>query len=113
MAAESGLRDPPMPVPASGSGFPREWPHDRNCPADDLTMKTQLRLVVVEDSVADAELLARHLAKSGLDCVIDRVQTEPDFIAALHRVQPDLILSDFSLPNFGGNRALDIAVVHA
>lgn len=76
-------------------------------------MKTQLRLVVVEDSVADAELLARHLAKSGLDCTMDRVQTEPDFIAALHRVQPDLILSDFSLPNFGGFRALDLAVVHA
>jgi len=76
-------------------------------------MKTQLRLVVVEDSVADAELLARHLAKSGLDCTMARVQTEPDFIAALHRVQPDLILSDFSLPNFGGFRALDLAVVHA
>jgi diguanylate cyclase (GGDEF)-like protein len=76
-------------------------------------MKTQLQLVVVEDSVADAELLARHLAKSGLNCVINRVQTEPEFIAALHRVKPDLILSDFSLPNFGGLRALDLAVVHA
>jgi diguanylate cyclase (GGDEF)-like protein len=76
-------------------------------------MKTQLKLVVVEDSVADAELLARHLAKAGINCVIDRVQTEPDFIAALHRVKPDLILSDFSLPNFGGLRALDLAVVHA
>jgi diguanylate cyclase (GGDEF)-like protein len=76
-------------------------------------MKTKLKLVVVEDSVADAELLSRHLAKSGLDCVIDRVQTEPDFIAALHLLKPDLILSDFSLPNFGGFRALDLAAVHA
>ena len=76
-------------------------------------MKSQLQLVVVEDSVADAELLTRYLAKSGLKCVINRVQTEPEFIAALHRVKPDLILSDFSLPNFGGLRALDLAVVHA
>jgi diguanylate cyclase (GGDEF)-like protein len=76
-------------------------------------MKTQLKLVVVEDSVADAELLARHLAKSGLDCVIERVQTERDFIAALHLHKPDLILSDFSLPNFGGLRALDLAAIHA
>src|SRR3979490_1116459 len=76
-------------------------------------MKTQLQLVVVEDSVADAELLARHLIKAGLNFVIKRVQTEPEFIAALHRVRPDLILSDFSLPNFGGLRALDLAVVHA
>src|ERR1700753_3571651 len=76
-------------------------------------MKTQLTLVVVEDSVADAELLSRHLAKAGLNCVINRVQTEPEFIAALQRIKPDLILSDFSLPNFGGLRALDLAVVHA
>ncbi len=76
-------------------------------------MKTELKLVVVEDSVADAELLARHLAKAGLDCAINRVQTEPEFIDALHRVKPDLILSDFSLPNFSGLRALDLAVVHA
>jgi diguanylate cyclase (GGDEF)-like protein len=76
-------------------------------------MKTQLKLVVVEDSVADAELLARHLAKAGLHCAINRVQTEPEFIAALHRDKPDLILSDFSLPDFSGLRALDLAVVHA
>src|ERR1700691_707908 len=76
-------------------------------------MRTQLKLVVVEDSVADAELLARHLAKAGLYCAINRVQTEPEFIAALHRDKPDLILSDFSLPDFSGLRALDLAVVHA
>ncbi len=76
-------------------------------------MKTRLKLVVVEDSVADAELLTRHLAKAGLDCAIDRVQTEPEFLEALRRVKPDLILSDFSLPNFSGLRALDLAVIHA
>ena len=51
-------------------------------------MKTQLKLVVVEDSVADAELLARHLAKARLDCAINRVQTEAEFIDALRRVKP-------------------------
>jgi diguanylate cyclase (GGDEF)-like protein len=76
-------------------------------------MKRELKLVVVEDSVADAELLARHLAKAGLSCVINRVQTEPEFIEALRGDKPDLILSDFSLPNFSGLRALDLAVVHA
>jgi diguanylate cyclase (GGDEF)-like protein len=81
--------------------------------ADELTVKTQLKLVVVEDSVADAELLARHLAKAGLNCVINRVQTEPEFIAALHHDEPDLILSDFSLPSFSGLRALDLAIEHA
>jgi diguanylate cyclase (GGDEF)-like protein len=102
-----------MPEPVSSLHFRSGQPHDPCLDADLLTMKTQLKLVVVEDSVADAELLARHLAKAGLHCAINRVQTEPEFIAALHRDKPDLILSDFSLPNFSGLRALDLAVIHA
>jgi diguanylate cyclase (GGDEF)-like protein len=76
-------------------------------------MASKLRLVVVEDNVADAELVARHLAKAGLDVVMHRVQTEADFISALREKQPDLILSDFSLPQFSGLRALDVAIANA
>jgi diguanylate cyclase (GGDEF)-like protein len=76
-------------------------------------MKKKLQFVVVEDSVTDAELLARHLAKAGLDVVLHRVQTEKDFVSALQNIRPDLILSDFSLPQFGGLRALELAVLHA
>ena len=75
--------------------------------------KSRLRVVVVEDSVTDAELLARHLVKAGLNVDIERVQTEQEFVAALQRAMPDLILSDFSLPQFDGLRALDLAVLHA
>ena len=46
-------------------------------------MSAKLQLVMVEDSPTDAELVARCLAKAGLDVVIYRVQTEPEFIAAL------------------------------
>jgi sigma-B regulation protein RsbU (phosphoserine phosphatase) len=76
-------------------------------------MKAKLQLVAVEDSDTDAQIAARHLAKAGLDCVIHRVQTERDFALALHEIQPDLILSDFSLPQFDGLRALEIAVARA
>jgi diguanylate cyclase (GGDEF)-like protein len=76
-------------------------------------MAAKLQLVVVEDSVADAELVARHLAKAGLDVVMHRVQTEAEFIFALREKQPDLILSDFSLPQFNGLRALDVAIANA
>jgi len=73
----------------------------------------KLKLVMVEDVDTDAEFVARYLAKAGLDCAIYRVQTEPDFISALHDVEPDIILSDFSLPQFDGLRALEIAVARA
>jgi diguanylate cyclase (GGDEF)-like protein len=75
-------------------------------------MKLRLRLVMVEDSAADAELVARNLAKAGLDVDIHRVETERDFVQALQKTAPDVILSDFSLPQFDGLRALDIAVAH-
>ena len=76
-------------------------------------MPGKVRVVLVEDNEADAELVARHLARAHLDCDIHRVQTEPHFIAALHQVRPDLILSDFSMPQFDGLRALRIASVQA
>ncbi len=63
--------------------------------------------------MTDAELVARHLAKAGLDVDMHRVQTEPSSCRRCTRSRPDLILSDFSLPQFSGLRALDIAVVHA
>lgn len=78
-----------------------------------LTTETQLQLVAVEDSVTDAEIVARHLANAGLKCHIHRVQTEREFASALQEIQPDLILSDFSLPEFDGLRALEIASAHA
>ena len=76
-------------------------------------MKPKLKLVIVEDSETDAELIGRHLAKSGLLADIQRVQTERDFVSALQKRRPDLILSDFSLPQFDGLRALDLAVTYA
>ncbi len=76
-------------------------------------MKAKLRLVLVEDDPADGEIIARHLANAHLDCLIHRVQTEAGLLAALAEVQPDLILSDFTLPRFNGLRALTIANTHA
>ncbi len=46
-------------------------------------MSTKLQLVVVEDNAADAELVARRLAKAGMDVVMHRVETESDFEAAI------------------------------
>ncbi len=76
-------------------------------------MSAKLKLVIVEDSASDAELLTRCLAKAGLEAEVYRVQTESEFIAALRERRPDLILSDFSLPQFSGLRALDVARTNA
>jgi PAS domain S-box-containing protein len=68
-----------------------------------------LRILLVEDSLLDAELIDANLTNGGLDCELVRVETRPDFLNALEEESFDLILSDYSLPSFDGISALDIA----
>jgi diguanylate cyclase (GGDEF)-like protein/PAS domain S-box-containing protein len=73
-------------------------------------MAQLLNVVMVEDSVVEAELIARQMKKGGLQCQIHRVDIEADFRQALVGHPPDIILSDFSMPQFSGMEALEIAV---
>ena len=66
-----------------------------------------LRVLIVEDQEADAELTARSLRRSGLTFEWERVETEEAFRAALSR-RPDVVLSDGNVPGFGGLAALAI-----
>src|SRR6267143_1061610 len=72
-------------------------------------MAEPLRILVAEDSEADAELVQRELKRGGLDFQSRRVQTEPDFRRELDQFQPHLVISDFSMPQFSGPKALAIA----
>jgi diguanylate cyclase (GGDEF)-like protein len=71
-----------------------------------------LRLLILEDAAAEAELTVRALETAGLDCAWQRVDSETEFRAGL-REQPDIVLSDFSLPRFDGMSALAIAASEA
>jgi PAS domain S-box-containing protein len=66
-----------------------------------------LRLLIVEDNPDDADLLLRELRRAGFDPEWSRVETEPDFLAALQNL-PQIILSDYSMPHFSGLRALEL-----
>src|SRR6267143_72818 len=72
-------------------------------------MTEPLRILVAEDSESDAELVQLELKRGGLDFQSRRVQTEPDFRRELDEFQPDLVISDFSMPQFSGPKALAIA----
>lgn len=72
-------------------------------------MKTKLRILLVEDDVADAELIVHQLQRAGFSFFLTRVQTEADFRRELETELPDLILSDHGLPSFSGFAALEIA----
>ena len=68
--------------------------------------KTAVRLLIVEDVATEAEIAVRQLKRAGLSCTWQRVETESEFCRALREFKPDLILSDFSLPQFDGLSAL-------
>ena len=67
-----------------------------------------LRVLMAEDNPHEAELVLRELARASLEFESRRVQTEADFRRELAEFQPDLVLSDFSMPAFSGPRALEI-----
>jgi diguanylate cyclase (GGDEF)-like protein len=66
-------------------------------------------MLFVEDVETDAELAVRRLLRDGVQCSYTRVETEADFCAALRERDYDIILSDFSLPQFDGMSALALA----
>jgi diguanylate cyclase (GGDEF)-like protein len=68
-----------------------------------------VRLLFVEDVDSDAELAVRRLRQDGVECTYKRIETEPAFIEALRENAHDIILSDFSLPQFDGMSALALA----
>jgi PAS domain-containing protein len=64
---------------------------------------------MIEDQAEDAELLLREMRRGGLNILSSRVETEIEFQEALDNFEPDLILSDYTLPAFRGPVALQIA----
>ncbi len=67
-----------------------------------------LRILMLEDTSSDAELAERELRKGGISFVSKRVETRESFVRALEEFHPDVILSDYSLPDFNGLDALAI-----
>ncbi len=67
------------------------------------------RILIVEDEAWDAELAQRLLTSAGLDFTSVVVATRDPFVEQLAAFRPDVILSDYHLPGFSGEAALEIA----
>jgi CheY-like chemotaxis protein len=72
-------------------------------------MKAKLRILNLEDCVKDAELNEAMISARWPHCELMRVDTRGDFISALEQEDLDLIISDYTMPNFNGLEALAIA----
>lgn len=63
-------------------------------------MNRPYRILLVEDLPSDAYLVEREIKKVLGLCEIKLVETKETFSSALKEFNPDIILSDISLPNF-------------
>jgi PAS domain S-box-containing protein/diguanylate cyclase (GGDEF)-like protein len=70
-------------------------------------MSAPLQILLLEDSLADAELTLHELRLAGFKPDWQRVETEADYLAQLHP-GIELILADYSLPQFDALRALQL-----
>ena len=76
-------------------------------------MKEPTRILIIEDKTADADLAKHAIRKVLEDCKFQVVETREDFLNALEVFQPEVILSDYSLPRFDGMKAIELAVQYA
>jgi signal transduction histidine kinase len=68
----------------------------------------KLRILLVEDSTNDAELIDATLRPAPFAYSLTRVETAADFTANLDGAPPDVILCDYRLPRFSMSEALQI-----
>ncbi len=70
-------------------------------------MSKPLRILIVEDSEDDAELLVNQLERSGYEPTYQRVDTPDAMISALNS-QWDIVVADYCLPRFSALGALTL-----
>ena len=75
-------------------------------------MRVPLRVLIAEDSEDDARLLLRELERAGFDAASERVDSRAAMQAALDRQTWDLVIGDYSMPEFSGPAALALLRAH-
>jgi signal transduction histidine kinase len=68
----------------------------------------RIRILQIEDSQLDAELVLSELDADAIDYDVQLVDEERAYVEALDEFHPHIVLSDLSMPGFSGQRALDL-----
>ena len=71
-------------------------------------MPVPLAVLIVEDMESDAQLLVRLLKKADYELVYEQVETAEQMRSALEKRTWDIVISDYSLPQFDGQAALEL-----
>jgi signal transduction histidine kinase len=72
-------------------------------------VKKEIRILLLEDNLADAELVKYALREGGLNFAMTRVDSKAQYLKEVDDNPPDIVLLDYALPDFDGFTALTIA----
>jgi PAS domain S-box-containing protein len=71
-------------------------------------MEPLLKILLLEDVPADAELIQHELDRGGIRFQSRRIESREDFIRELEAFAPHIILADYNLPQFSALEALHV-----
>jgi len=71
-------------------------------------VRKPLRVLIIEDSADDAELLVQEVRRGGYEPSYDVIASADDLSNALNKQEWDIILCDYTLPGFSGTQALSV-----
>ena len=72
-------------------------------------MNKEVRILILDDALTDAELVTFELVEAGMAFIPKYASDKASYIRSLEDQQPDIILSDYSLPGFDGLSAMTLA----
>lgn len=70
-----------------------------------MPVEKNLRVLLLEDYLLDAELVRREINLAHPNWLVEHVESKQAFISAIKKEEPDVIISDYSLPQFNGIEA--------
>jgi signal transduction histidine kinase len=96
-------------VESSASETPELRPNvDSNIVKGAIRGERDVRVLLVEDNDADAELAVRALRKGGFAPVYDVVRNAKEFLEYLHKNSYEVVLADYSVPGWNGMETVEI-----
>lgn len=72
--------------------------------------RSSLKVLLLEDSAADAQLIQRELDRMNVSVSTERVDTPDAFMKALREFEPHVVISDHSLARFDSHAALKLTL---
>lgn len=65
-------------------------------------IEKRLNILLVEDTKTDEALIKRHLSKAIPNALITVARNKTEFLEKIEWLMPDIVLSDFNLPDING-----------